>query len=335
MSNARKSNRDELDRMEKDTVDTVSLEGGVLPRDLFDEFYEEVQAESELLDLVRTVDMPRKEMSIPQIGVGERVLRKQTEGASAGSFEDAVSGSVTLDATNNKTVIPYELTQETVEDVVTGEDVAELILSHFETQFGTDVQDLALNGDTSSGDAFLSIIDGWIAIAESGRGVTAGNRLSDDGQFAQYDHSDSNSNAQPVNTEMFSDTIQTLEEKYRDPENMVFMMSKSNVQEYSRQLSDREDGLGVAVLQGSNELTPFEYDIVGISNFPQDRVMLTNPNNLVWGLHRDVEVDVVDNSDETLERDLFARYALRARWALNIEDLDAGVLVTGVEDPTA
>jgi|AKVG01.1.fsa_nt_gi hypothetical protein len=333
MSDARESNKDDLNRLEKDTVDTVSLEGGVLPRDLFDEFYENVQSESELLDLVRTVDMPRKEMSIPQIGVEERVLREQAEGASAGTFEDAISGSVDLDATDNKTIIPYELTQETVEDVVTGEEVADLVLGHFETQFATDVQDLTLNGDTSSSNSFLSIIDGWIQIAENGAGVTAGNRLSSNGQFSTYDHANSGT-PQPVNTELFSEAIQTLEEKYRDPDNVVFLMSKSNVQEYSRQLSSRQDGLGVAILQGENDVTPFEYDVVGVSNFPQDRVMMTDPNNLVWGLHRDVEVDVVDNSDETLERDLFARYALRARWDLNIEDLDAGVIVTGVEDPT-
>jgi len=42
------------------------------------------------------------------------------------------------------------------------------------------------------------------------------------------------------------------------------------------------------------------------------------------------EIDVVENSDETLERDLFARYALRARHDYQIEDLDAGVVVKNV-----
>lgn len=325
------------DEISKDQIGTGDLSGGELPRDLFDEFVERTQSAATLLDLVRTVEMPRKQMAIPKVGVANRVLQEQTEGTAPSAFEDAVTGAVELDATR-KTVIPYELTQEAVEDVVGGEAVADIILSHFEQQFATDVQDLLINGDTSSGNAFEAIVNGYLALAD-GAG-TASNRIgsADTGSgqvdtMPEYVHEDGGGTSQSVNTEMFNNAIQAQEEKYRDPANQVFMMSKSQVQDYYFNLSSREDGLGVPILQGSSDVTPFDYDIVGLSNFPDDQALLTDPNNLIWGVHRNIEVDVIDESDEVLERDLFARYALRARWDAQIEELQAGTLVKSIKSP--
>jgi len=67
-----------------------------------------------------------------------------------------------------------------------------------------------------------------------------------------------------------------------------------------------------------------------VFGMPDDIGMFTPPENLVWGLRRDVEMDVLENSDETLERDLLARYALRARHDYQIENLQAGVVMKNI-----
>ena len=335
MSTSRQLNHDALakldDDLRKDEIGTGDLAGGELPRDLFDEFVERVQKEAVLIDLVRTVDMPRKEMAIPKVGVGRQLLSEQTEGESPGAFEDAVSGAVELDA-SRKTVIPYELTQESVEDIVGGEEVADIILSHFEQQFAVDVQNLLINGDTDE-TGFFGILDGYLELARGADGDSdrIGSPATDDAEVDTMPELDQAGGG--IDTQMFNDAIQTLEERYRDSTSMVFMMSETQHQEYLNTLEDREDGLGPQILQGDDTVSPFGYDIQPIPDFPDDTILLTDPDNLVWGLHRDVEVDVIDESDEVLERDLFARYALRARWDAQIEDLQAGVIVENVAEP--
>lgn len=324
-SDARQANRR---AMQKDTIDTAGdLSGGQFPRRLFEEFFQQVQESAELLSMVRTEALEYNQQAIPQIGVGERLMQEVSEGDSVeDNFETASTGQVDLDV--KKTVIPYELTQESVEDTV--DDVADILLDKFERQFAADAQELGVAGHEASpgtyfsgADQFFGINDGWLAIAE---GQGSSSRVDGNSSMTSYDHSTGG-----VNTTLFDETILSLAAKYRregvDP---VFMVSRDNVQRYKSFLTDKESGLGDAVLRADSEINPFGYDIMGVFGMPDDKGLFTPPENLIWALRRDVEVDVVENSDETLERDLFARYALRARHDYQIEDLDAGVVMTNI-----
>jgi len=314
--------------MQKDTIDSEGdLSGGQFPRRLFEEFFQQVQENAELLSLVRTEALEYEQQAIPQIGVGERLMQEVPEGDSVeDDFETAETGQVDLDV--KKTVIPFELTQESVEDTV--DDVADILLDKFERQFAADAQELGVAGHEynpstyfTGADSFFGIQDGWLAIAE---GQDSSDRIDGNSSMTSYDHG-----AGGVNTTLFDETILSLAAKYRrDGVDPVFMTSRDNVQRYKGYLTDKESGLGDAVLMGNSELTPFDYTIVGAHGFPDDKGLFTPPENLIWALRRDVEIDVVQNSDETLERDLFARYALRARHDYQIEDLDAGVVMTNI-----
>jgi len=317
--------------MQKDTVTVGSdLSGGELPRDLFDQFYQELQENAELLDRVRTVPLERRQMAIPKIGVGERLMRSQSEnngggGLTSPEFNDANTGAIELDV--EKTVIPWELTNESIEDTV--DDVASILLNKFQQQFAADAQELGIAGHEGTpstyytgDDAFFGINDGWLAIA-SGED-TSSTRLNGS-TMPTYDHQSGG-----VNTTMFNETILGLGQKYlrTDP---IFITNRKTLQEYKAFLTDKESGLGDAVLMGNSELTPFDYDVLGVHGMPEDTALFTAPENLIWALRRDMEIEVVDNSDETLERDLFARYALRARHDYQIEDLQAGVLIQNIK----
>jgi len=313
--------------MQKDTIDRDGdLSGGELPRSLFDQFFQQVQEQAELLSRIRTVDLGRHQEAIPQIGIGERLMREVSPGESVeDDFVGANTGAVELDV--KKTVVPYELEQEAVEDTV--DDVADILLSKFEQQFAADAQELGVAGHEASpgtyfsgDDNFFGINDGWLAIAEGQD--TASSRIDGNSSMTAYDHG-----AGGVNTTLFDETILNIGQKYlrTDP---IFLTSRKNVQRYKSHLTNKESNLGDAVLMGNSELTPFDYDILGVFGMPDDKGLFTAPENLIWALRRDVEIDVVENSDQTLERDLFARYALRARHDYQIEDLDAGVLMTNI-----
>lgn len=313
------SRKENTDAMEKAIDTTNDLNGGLLPADLFDEFFEEVQNQTAVLDRIRTVDLPRQKMDIPKIGVGERLMQAQSERTANDEDDSVTTDTVSMDTV--KTAIYWSLPREAVEDTV--DDVPDIVLGQMEQQFAVDAEDLAANGDESA-TGFEAINDGWFTIAAARSSPV----------YYHDDLGDGTGTPQPVNTSMFDSAIRTLDSKYLRNE-PVFMVNTKHIQQYFGELESRNDGIGVAVLQGDTDVNPFGYDIVGSPVFPEDEALLTTPENLIWGLHRDVEVDVLTDSDDIHEQDLFAKYALRARHDYQIEDENAVVRIEGIESPSA
>ena len=138
--------------------------GGLLNRQQFDEFFQIAQDSAQIMDQVRFERLQGPKQQIDRIGVGERLLRGATE-AQSGSLNNPNTESIDMDAV--KMELPWEVSMETVEDTIEGEGTADILVEKFARQFGVDSEDLAFNGDESSGDPFLSINDGWIKDAEN------------------------------------------------------------------------------------------------------------------------------------------------------------------------
>jgi len=307
----------------KDALDKVTTgdlaPGGELPRETFDEFFQEVQDESVVLDRVRTVPMGRSKQRIPKIGVGERLRRGQDENTGQGE-SNVNTGFVDMDA--EKGSIYWSLTRETVEENPERDQLANTIMSLMAQQWSADTEDLAFVGDEADGDAFINQNDGWFEILET-RGAPVYYQ-TDDGT-----PSTATGTPQPPDTEMFHDVIQTLDSKYLrdDP---VFMMNIQQLQEYYNSLVGRNDGLGVAVLQGDTEVTPFNYDIVGSALIPESRGIFTTPQNLIYGLRYQLRMEVLQESDEVFDNDLFAKYKIVGKDDFQVEDENAAVRIEDI-----
>jgi hypothetical protein len=339
IEDARETNKNSL---QKQTIDTTDLNGAQLPRDLYERFIERQQRDAELLSMVRVEDLPRLEMGVPKIGVPELSGDVRAEGGEdATGTSDAETGSVEFNATDQSYYIQYDLKRDSVKNAITNEDsVAEVILSHFEKAWGNDVQNIGINaGRSGSGlpATFNDTFDGWISIAEGND--TDSDRIgtgeeADASTMPSYDHADGGGSAQPVNTTLFNNMIQTVPERYRDPDDLVFLTSKSQVQSYAYRLTEREDALGVAALLGDNDVTPFEYDVMGVSYWPDDAMMLVNPQNLAYGLFTEVEMTQLTNTDKTMERRLHSRNLIEGQFDYQIEELQAGALGTNIAAPS-
>lgn len=340
MTDARTENTQSL---EKSPIDTTSLDGAQLPRDLFEEFIERTQEESELLDMVRVEPLARKEMAKPKVGVPELSGGTRAEDGSRPETSDATTGAVEFNVTGQYYYIKYDLKEDAVENTMSEEEVADLILGHFERAWANDVQNIAINAGRAGSTLPASLddkFDGWIAIAEGED--TASDRIGagEDGETVDtmptYIHTDDGTDAgtpQPFNTELVNELIQTVPERYRDPDEQVVLTSKSQVQSYHYALTERSDGLGVAVLQGDNEVTPFDYDIVGIAYWPDDLAMLINPDQLAYGPYEGMEITQVTDSDKTMDEALHSRTLLEGQFDFQIEELQSGALATNIEAP--
>jgi len=309
IESTRGKNEDALEKL-----DTTAMAGGVLPRDLFEQFYQKVVDEANIMDVIRTEDLPRQKMALPRISVGERQREAASEGT--GTSSDANVSTDQIDMDVEKGVLSYDLTRESVDDTV--DNVDETVLNMLARQFAVDTQDLGINGD-STGSGFVAQNDGWLKI------------LNDRADTNVYDHANSGT-PQPVNTELFNQAIQTMPNKYlrSDRFEPMFFMNMNQLQAYRDDLADRNDPLGSAVIFGDEDITPFSYDVRGVAAWPEDQVVFTHPENFIYGLYDEVEIRVLDDTDKVAENDLFARYFMRVRDDFQIEDEEAAVLVKGV-----
>ncbi|WP_135302649.1 hypothetical protein [Haloarcula amylovorans] len=316
MSGVRQANEKAVEKF-----DSADLSGGVMPRDLFEDWFRRVQDTAMLMNMVRTEVLPRPKMELARIGVGERMRRggSETEGTSSGSATVNTDG-IQMDA--EKGLLSWDLQRESVEDTIG--QVDEIVLDKMASQWATDTQDLGINGDTtdtSGGDsqAFLRQNDGWLKI------------LNDRTDTNTYDHQGG-----AIDTSLWHEARSALPNKFKRNQNVndpVYMMNLSHIEDYEYDLTQREDPLGAAVLFSDDDITPFNYDVYGFAAWPEDTALFTYPENLIYGVWRETEIEVLDATDKTAENDLFARYFMRTRDDFSVEDENGAVLMNNL--PTA
>lgn len=306
MSGTRQANEKAIDKF-----DSTDVGGGVMPRDLFDDWYQRVQDTATLLGMVRTEVLSRPKMEISRIGVGERMRRGATEGQGAEGDATVSTDGIEIDA--EKGTLAWDLTRESVEDTIGNVD--EIVLDKMSQQWAIDTQDLAINGDESSGDAFVNQNDGWLQI------------LEDDSETHTYDHQGGG-----MDVSLFHESRAALPNKYKRTEvfEPVYMMNLSDIEDFEYELTQREDPLGAAVIFSDEDLTPFNYDIFGFAGWPEGEALLTHPQNLIYALWRNTEVEVLTETDKTAEEDLFARYFMRTRDDFAVQDADAAVKIENI-----
>ena len=298
-------------------VTTADFTGaGLLSPEQFDEFFREVQDQSQILGDVRQESVTAPSGELPKIGVGERLLQAANEGT-AGTNQNVNTSQIPFQTT--KLSLPWELTTESVRETIEGEGTARTIMEMFAAQFAVDLEDLAVNGD-ETGTGFVALNDGWLALAGS-RGAPT------------YDHTDGAGTAQAVNKGLFSSMLQSLDAKYKRDNGLVFLMAQSQKEAFKEYLTDRSTGAGDNMLLTGDEPTPYGYEILCPVNFPEDQVLLTRPNNLMYMIQRDVEMRQATTGSEVTKRDLYAIYNMLAKIDFQIEDENAMVLGSGLAAP--
>jgi hypothetical protein len=163
---------DNMTTLEKvvSTTNVGSGGGGILNAEQSDRFIDYMWDESTLMKEVRMVRMVSDTVEIDKTGVGRRLARKATEGVDTG--ENAAVTFTKISITTTKIRLDWELTTEALEDNIEGMGLADHVAYLMATQFGNDLEDLAINGDTTSADGLLKSFDGFRKISKNGAGST-------------------------------------------------------------------------------------------------------------------------------------------------------------------
>jgi len=307
---------------------------GLLGPEQVDRFIDYMWDATVLADQVRTIRMRATEQEIEKIGVGKRLIRRAVEAVDTGENQGVFFSKISL--RTEKIRLDWELSTETLEDNLEGEALEDHIARLMATQAGNDLEDVAINGDTTSTDPALRIMDGWRKRALAGATIV-------DHEGFGLDRSVSNKAIRAVPREFMQ---RRGELKFFVGSNLIqdylYNLTRDvNAGTYAntsgRVVPEGPAGFNMGTMFG----VPYQEVPMFLENLDGDytadaeagtdparehgEVWLTFPKNLLWGVKREIKVvREYKAKKDTIEYTMFCRVGTA------VENLDAFVVVTNI-----
>lgn len=245
------------------------------------EFIRLLSADQTFLSDVRRVTSNAAKWTESIIDFGGRITKPGTQGTRLADQDRAKVGTGNVEISTVLLRAEVPVSDEALEDQVSQAGFANALEALIADQFGYDVEELLLTGDTGSSDAYLAQLDGWLAQANSAKGHAID--ASADGQdyqtiFKKLLQSIPNRHKRGLTTDGRFYVPIVLEEQYRDI------------------LSARGTPLGDLTLTGTSELRYQGILIKGAASMPVDgtdktSILLANRNNLYAGFRRAITME--------------------------------------------
>lgn len=284
---------------------------GKLNPDQTDRFIRQLIDAPTVLQNIRTVAMKSPQMKINKIGFGSRILRPALENTALSSSDRAkpTTTQIALDA--KEVIAEVRLPYDVLEDNIEGGNVNvalqssagglhNTIVDMIGERVATDLEELCLLGDTASGDSYLALVDGFLKRMTSNVVDVASATLTKD---------------------VLKSAVKTMPAKYlRDRASLKHFFSVNNETELRDQYSNRIGALGDQSLQQVMPLYMHGSEVKGAALMPSSKGFYTNPNNLIFGIWRNVMMEYT--------KDISARQfiiVVTARVDFQIEQEDACV----------
>lgn len=309
--------------------------GGLLAPEQSNRFIDYMFDATVMLKDARTIRMRSEVAEIDRIAVGQRLIRAATEAVDTGENVGVSFSKISL--VTAKIRLDWELSSESLEDNIEGADLEDHIARLMSTQMGNDLEDLAINGDTTSSDKTLKIFNGWYKLALAGAHVV--------------DAGGSN-----LTLDVFNKALKAMPRSYMQKRvGLKFYTGSNVIQDYlfsQAQLGNgawsgpRSDSLidgGPVRTEGNPGFVagrPFGVTLQEVPLFLESEsgsysgagaadhghVELTFPQNRVLGIKRDIQVfrEFAPKKDSI-------EYTSFVRAGVNWENLDAAVVVKNVK----
>lgn len=287
VNDVREYNTAIMKQLEK--VTTGEMSSGGLLEENFEQFFNDVQQQSTVLERARSVPVTASEGDIPRLGVGSRVMRAVNEGESAA---ENTMEQPSVHYQTQKIAIPWSLTWEAINETIG--NLEEQLMSAFATVFASDLEIVASVGDESSTDEFESINDGWYTLA-----TAAGSPI-----YHHDDAGDGTGTAQPVDKTLFAEMRQLMPTRFKERQQLVFLGSTEQKEAWQEALTDRNTAAGDAMLIQGDEPTPFGLEWLTPLGWPDDRFMLTSMENLAYIIQDDMRVKSTTEAKENVMNDI-------------------------------
>jgi HK97 family phage major capsid protein len=277
----------------------------------------------------RRVTMRANTMELEKINVGDRVIRAASQGVSTYTNTGATFSKVEL--TTKKIRLDWEVSSESLEDNIEGAALEDHLVRLMTNAFGNDIEDLAINGDGSTG-SFLSIMNGFINQTKTNPSTQPTNNPGSAHEVINSTLVGTNTAFTDWTTERLQQLILAMPRRYRAITNGLKFYAgtdtfanivKNNATVYSTIGSTentRNEFIGGAnqTFGGARQTRVLGVPVLEVPYYPAGFVDLTFPQNRIWGFQRDITVNrfYVPKKD-TIEYTVFVRFGIA--W----EELDA------------
>jgi len=277
----------------------------------------------------RRVTMRANTMELEKVNVGERVIRAAAQ--AIGNYTNTGATFSKVELTTKKIRLDWEVSAEALEDGVEGAALEDHLVRLMTNAFANDIEDLAINGDGSTGN-FLSIMDGFV------------NRAKSNGDAHEYVTTVADN---AWTTEVMQGILTTMPRKYRAlKNNLKFYAGTDAFQGIVKNNGTLADAIAEAFAprNGGTEVNRQAYldgqgqtlgtarstrvlgiDVQEVPYYPAGYVDLTFPSNRIWGFQRDITVnrEYVAKKD-TIEYTVFVRFGIQWEEEDAIAFADAG-----------
>ncbi|MDT3434694.1 hypothetical protein [Haloarcula sp. 1CSR25-25] len=303
---AREANTGALEKVSSTDFAT----GSQLTPEQFEDFMLDVENQSNVLQQARQLTPAAESGEIPRLSVGTELFQSVGEGNSV-SLQTVDSTDVSFATT--KVSLPFEQTWEASNELI--DDPEATIRQLFIRQFGRDLEILASVGDTSTS-GFAGIEDGWLTVADNSTSP------------GTYDHGSAS-----IDKSLFEDMRTAMPDRYKKAQNLVFLASYEQKDAYQEYLTDRSTSGGDAMLMNGDEPTPYGFDIITPLGWPDDRVMLTSMENLLYIVQDPLRVKSTDASERNVLNDIETIYNMLAKIDYQIMEKSGVVTASNIAAP--
>ena len=280
--------------------------GGVLNPEQSRQFIDYIFDEMVLANDGRRVVMRANTMEVDKVRVGSRLVAKATQAEQTGS--NAAPAFTKIELTTTKFRLDYELSTESLEDNIEGQQLEDHIVRLMATQFGNDLEDIAINGrPATSGDGtYNNTLAGFIrqtldtsytgaheaaAAAATMTSIWEATPDSGDGSVAT------------LSLEAIEAVYNALPRKFKARrQDLKFYMNSKHLQELIsalRSVGSVPEQVATRVIDGvlpqiggpaGAQYMIFGLPVLEVPLYPDNYVDLTLPSNRIWGFQRDVTV---------------------------------------------
>lgn len=252
--------------IQKAVITTAAIAAaGKLNPEQADEFINLVIDVTGLAGKVRVVRFRGDQLEIDKMSVGKRVAVPKAEATDPGLRRGVSTSKISLEP--KEIMVPFEISDEFMQENIQGESVEDLIITMMATQFANNLEELYIEGNLLGPadyegnlidggsmsnvivDSFMALADGWLKKAGTDHVVDAAGA--------------------DISSGIFSELIKEMPDKWkRVRKNMKFFISTDHEQNYRQTVSSRATAAGDVALSTTQNLTPFGVELVPLSLLP-------------------------------------------------------------------
>ena len=329
---------------------------GILKPEQAQKFIQQTFEATPLGPLVRHVMRRAKTGEIDKIGIGSRLLREKVENTDDGYRAGVNTAAIKYATTAVR--LPWEITEETLRENIKGQNLAKIITDLMTTQLGVDLEDLYINGDEdmakvnefSDGETYEKGAyvkhEGklYVFTEKHEQGAWSGSDVKEYGEASDADFLKINSGwtkqlldgahvvdkslSSNITLDTFYEALQSLPNKFNNGK-LRWIMSPHRKQEWERYLLNQAINNG-GIITDSRIENPLTIPAITAPAMPDDKIVLTDPQNLVVVNTYDVIIRSTTEGKEAIMQDK-RFYVAHLDFDTIIEELDAAAIVNGLK----